>query len=239
MKNHLFRNTIIGYFIALVIVWLTMGYTYSQGGLITSPNDRHFLPFLMLLIAAAFALLMVFGIIGFLGYLYQQAERQPERIVFWTRGRLNVLLFAYFMVLAGLGGSMVFFLGFSFHEFMVALPVTALILLNLVGLVGAIGYVYGDAKRRGMNPTLWTLVVIFVPNFIGFIVYFLVREPVKGSCPGCGRAVAAQAAFCPHCGHALKRHCPTCKIPLEEDHEFCPGCGRKVSERLTLQEKAE
>jgi hypothetical protein len=239
MKNHLVRNTIIGYFIALVILWLTMGYIYSQGGLIPSASDRHFFPLLILMVAAAFALLMVFGIIGFLGYLRQQAEREPADVVFWTKGRLNLLIFAYFMVLAGLGGSMVFFLGFTIREFMAALPLTAVILLVLAGLVGAIGYVYGDSKRRGMNPTLWTLVVIFVPNFIGFIVYFLVREPIKGNCTGCGRSVSTTAAFCPHCGHALKRHCPECKIQLDEDHQFCPGCGKSVSELKAVRKESE
>jgi hypothetical protein len=239
MNSHLMRNTIVGYFIALVILWLAMGYSYSQGGLITSSSDRHFLPLLILMVAAAFALLMVFGIIGFLGYLRLQAEREPASVVFWTKGRLNILIFAYLMVLVGLCGSMVFFLGFSFKEFMTVLPVTAVILLVLAGLVGAIGYVYGDSKRRGMNPTLWTLVVIFVPNFIGFIVYFLVREPIKGNCSACGRTVSTKAAFCPHCGHALKPHCPYCKIELEEDHQFCPGCGKNVSELKAVQKETE
>jgi|GEM_PF-3034202 len=239
MKNHLIRNTLVGYFVALVIVWLTMGYIYSQGGLITSPHDRHFLPVLILMIAAALALLMVFGIIGFLGYLRQQAQRQPDDVVFWTRGRLNVLIFAYLMVLAGLSGTMVFFLNFSFQEFMGVVPVTAVVLLVLAGLVGAIGYVYGDSKRRGMNPTLWTLVVIFVPNFIGFIIYFLVREPIQGRCPACEQSVSTKAVFCPHCGHALQLHCPVCNIPLEKDHQFCPGCGRKASELRARQEQTE
>ena len=34
------------------------------------------------------------------------------------------------------------------------------------------GYVNRDAKRRGMNPTLWTLLAIFVPYGIGLVIYF-------------------------------------------------------------------
>src|SRR5208337_4340116 len=35
-----------------------------------------------------------------------------------------------------------------------------------------VGYVNRDARRRGMSATLWTVLVIFVPNAIGFIIYF-------------------------------------------------------------------
>jgi hypothetical protein len=36
-----------------------------------------------------------------------------------------------------------------------------------------IGYVNQDAKRRDMGQVLWTLLVIFIPNGIGFLAYFL------------------------------------------------------------------
>ncbi|HTS69381.1 MAG TPA: hypothetical protein VMO17_10395, partial [Terriglobia bacterium] len=39
-----------------------------------------------------------------------------------------------------------------------------------------IGYINRDAKRRGMNPALWTLLAIFLPYGIGIIIYFLMRE---------------------------------------------------------------
>src|SRR5215469_6825453 len=40
------------------------------------------------------------------------------------------------------------------------------------------GYVYADAKRRGMNAGLWTfLVILMLPGYIalGFILYFVAR----------------------------------------------------------------
>ncbi len=30
-----------------------------------------------------------------------------------------------------------------------------------------VSYVYGDSRRRGMRPVLWTLVALFVPNAVG------------------------------------------------------------------------
>src|SRR5580658_3125132 len=35
-----------------------------------------------------------------------------------------------------------------------------------------LGYVYGDAQRRAMQPILWVLVAIFVPHLLGFLLYF-------------------------------------------------------------------
>ena len=73
-----------------------------------------------------------------------------------------------------------------------------------------IGYVYADSKRRGMNSLLWTLLVIFVPKALGFIVYFLLRKPLLIPCPNCGTEVGSDFAYCPKCGHALAPTCSHC-----------------------------
>jgi len=62
------------------------------------------------------------------------------------------------------------------------------------------GYVYADAKRRGMPPVLWTALVVLIPNGVGFVLYFLLRKPMSHPCPRCGRGVAPDDAFCPRCG---------------------------------------
>lgn len=36
-------------------------------------------------------------------------------------------------------------------------------------------YVYHDAKRREMNAVVWTLITLFVPSLIGFVIYLPVR----------------------------------------------------------------
>src|SRR5215510_6852375 len=58
------------------------------------------------------------------------------------------------------------------------IPATLLAFLALM-----IGYVNKDAGRRGMSRLVWTLIVIFVPNAIGFIIYFLLRSPLRVDCP--------------------------------------------------------
>ncbi|HVT57201.1 MAG TPA: zinc ribbon domain-containing protein [Thermoanaerobaculia bacterium] len=72
----------------------------------------------------------------------------------------------------------------------------ALIAAAILGL----GYIYGDARRRGMPAVLWLLVVFMVPNLIGLLLYFLLRKPLLESCAHCGLGIAAGQLFCSHCG---------------------------------------
>jgi phospholipase D-like protein len=87
-------------------------------------------------------------------------------------------------------------------------------LLSLAGslfaaaYVLALGYVYGDARRRGMSPTLWVLAAVLVPNLVGFLLYFLLRQPLLEPCGGCGRGMAAGQAFCPACGQPAQARPP-------------------------------
>lgn len=41
--------------------------------------------------------------------------------------------------------------------------------------------VYRDAKARGMEPWLWTLISVFAPFFIGLLVYLAARSGKKPS----------------------------------------------------------
>jgi Double zinc ribbon len=93
------------------------------------------------------------------------------------------------------------------------------------------GYVNRDAKRRGMNSTLWTLLVILLfPAYfaLGFIVYFLMREPLPYPCPQCGNTVGARFNFCPSCKCNLYPSCPQCKREVAESDKFCPYCGNDL-----------
>lgn len=87
-----------------------------------------------------------------------------------------------------------------------------------------IGYVSRDSRRRGMNPVLWTLIVIFVPNAIGFIIYFLSRKPLQIPCHQCGQPSPAGFTFCPNCSAPLQPSCPQCKKPVQIGYRFCPSC---------------
>ncbi len=63
-----------------------------------------------------------------------------------------------------------------------------------------VGYVYADARQRAMRPVLWTLVVIFLPHLLGFLLYFVMRQPLTAYCPQCGLTVAQGQRYCPWCG---------------------------------------
>jgi len=103
--------------------------------------------------------------------------------------------------------------------------------LTLAILIFLIAYVNRDAKRRGMNSALWTiLVIILLPawGFIGFVIYFLMREPLPYPCPQCGTSVSARYNFCPNCKCNLHPSCPQCKREVGEMDKFCPHCGNDL-----------
>jgi hypothetical protein len=91
-----------------------------------------------------------------------------------------------------------------------------------------IGYIYGDAKRRRMRYVLWTLLAIFVPNAVGIILYFILRDPLPAFCPGCGRTVDRSFTFCPSCSAPLQATCPQCGLGVDRAWAHCPKCGTKL-----------
>jgi len=101
----------------------------------------------------------------------------------------------------------------------------------LAGDILLVGYVYGDAKRRGMRYVMWTLLAIFLTNGIGIILYFILREPLMGYCSRCGKPASPGFAFCPHCGSGLKPSCPACHRVIEGPWSHCAWCGTPVGGR--------
>jgi RNA polymerase subunit RPABC4/transcription elongation factor Spt4 len=91
-----------------------------------------------------------------------------------------------------------------------------------------IGYVNGDAKRRGMRYGMWTLLAIFIPNAIGIILYFVLRDPPLRPCPQCAAIVRPGFTFCPQCGISLLPTCPNCGKSVELGWSNCPQCGTKL-----------
>ena len=65
-----------------------------------------------------------------------------------------------------------------------------------------LGYVYADARRRGMRPVLWTLIAALFPHLFGFLLYFALRQPLTPRCPQCGQPVTLEQRFCSWCGAA-------------------------------------
>jgi RNA polymerase subunit RPABC4/transcription elongation factor Spt4 len=94
-----------------------------------------------------------------------------------------------------------------------------------------LGYVYRDAKRRGMHPALWTLLVLILSGgyfLIGLIIYLLVREPLPYTCPQCAATVNARFNFCPNCKYNLHPACPQCQREVSDDDKFCPYCATEL-----------
>lgn len=88
-----------------------------------------------------------------------------------------------------------------------------------------VGYIAADSRRRGMRPVLWVLLSFFIPNMIGVILYFILRNPLLRACPQCGTNSAATFAFCPSCGAALSSACPSCRSAVESGWSHCAKCG--------------
>jgi Double zinc ribbon len=91
-----------------------------------------------------------------------------------------------------------------------------------------IGYINRDAKRRGMSPVLWTTMAVIIPNALGIILYFLLRQPLGGTCPQCGNAVQTGFNFCPRCNHKLSPSCPQCQRLVGVSDVYCPYCGTSL-----------
>lgn len=86
-------------------------------------------------------------------------------------------------------------------------------------------WIYKDAKKRDMDAVLWTLLVVFIPSYIGIIIYFISRQKQKlYACPRCGAEVKEDYSACPTCSLQLKRQCPQCGLACEEGWHNCPGC---------------
>jgi RNA polymerase subunit RPABC4/transcription elongation factor Spt4 len=95
-----------------------------------------------------------------------------------------------------------------------------------------LGYVYRDAKRRGMNAALWTLLVLILSGgyfLIGLIIYLLVREPLPYTCPQCAATVNARFNFCPSCKYNLHPACPQCQREVDDTDKFCPYCATELT----------
>jgi hypothetical protein len=93
-----------------------------------------------------------------------------------------------------------------------------------------VGYVNRDSGRRGMSRALWTFVVVVVPNAIGFILYFLLRNPIRTNCPKCGAAVDLGVNYCPTCRYSFHPTCPQCKSPVRPNDTFCSKCGSQLEQ---------
>jgi hypothetical protein len=143
------------------------------------------------------------------------------------------------LVVTALMGALFLVPGFAERDGTALLVMSPFFLLSLLGVafLGAyvllVGYVFGDAKRRGMNHVLWTLLSIFIPNAIGIILYFILRDPIPVPCPSCGQPARKGHAYCAGCGTAVRAACPQCRQPVEPGWRNCARCGAALTATST------
>ena len=95
-----------------------------------------------------------------------------------------------------------------------------------------VGYVHNDAERRGMNKWLWTAIVLFVPNAIGFILYLLTRKQLLIDCANCGYLIQPNYRFCPKCAAPRLAACGHCNSPIQPGDLYCNNCGKILHEPM-------
>jgi RNA polymerase subunit RPABC4/transcription elongation factor Spt4 len=100
--------------------------------------------------------------------------------------------------------------------------------LAMAGYSLLIGYVYGDARRRGMRYVMWTLLAIFLTNGIGIILYFILRDPLLVYCSRCGAGVQPSHTFCPRCGGGVQPACQACHRIIQPGWTHCAWCGNQL-----------
>lgn len=110
-----------------------------------------------------------------------------------------------------------------------ARPALGLLLALVVGCyLLFIGYINRDAKRRGMSSVLWTIVAVLIPNGLGILLYFVLRQPLRSACPQCGNAIQTGFNFCPRCSYKLSPSCPQCQRVVGVNDVYCPYCGTSM-----------
>lgn len=119
----------------------------------------------------------------------------PKAVQIWS------LVIAGCAVLIGLGA--------GYHEAQQGPGLRAMSIYASAGLFGGmviaawllcLGFVFADARRRGMRPFLWVLVATLFPHLLGFLLYFVMRQPIGSTCSHCGRTIPLNQRFCSWCG---------------------------------------
>ena len=110
--------------------------------------------------------------------------------------------------------------------FVMLLPLLILLTAYII-IVGRL--VYRDAAKRGLDPWLWATVAVFVPNLIGVIIYLIVRQSLKNTCPNCGKRIEKDFKICPYCGQKQEMVCEKCNKAVARDWSVCPYCAHPLA----------
>ena len=90
-------------------------------------------------------------------------------------------------------------------------------------------FVYIDAPKYDMNKWLWILIVCFVPNLMGLIIYLVVRSNNKKvKCIKCNSEIQRDFKICPYCKHENTLKCNNCQKEISEEWAICPYCSNDL-----------
>ena len=152
--------------------------------------------------------------------------RDEIRLIPRWYGRLIVALYVLAMIATQIiNASGVFFPQFPRGLGMLAVAgATTAVAIAAAFFLFLFCYIYMDARRRGMKAGLWLLLAILVPDLIGVVIYFLLRDPLPLDCPSCGAQGNARFNYCPRCGFNFRATCPQCKQEARPGDHYCPHC---------------
>jgi hypothetical protein len=116
-----------------------------------------------------------------------------------------------------------------FGAFGIIIVIMIIVLTSCILQIVISVWVYKDAKKRDMDPTMW-LAITLLAGCIGCIIYLVVRDPIasenvpiskeipfESDSNQKDKATSEKSIFCGNCGSAI----PT-------GAKFCPSCGNPV-----------
>ncbi len=112
----------------------------------------------------------------------------------------------------------------------ILLIVLSVLIVGIVAiLVGAL-WLYGDAESRGMDATVWVVLLIIASvlgSIIGFVIVLLIYLIVRGDHPVGG---AMPYGYWPYPAAVPQAACPVCGRPMtwysQYGRWYCPFCAQ-------------
>jgi len=92
-------------------------------------------------------------------------------------------------------------------------------------------FVYKDSKNRGMNPVLWTIIVIFIPNLFGLLTYLIIRSQSSNLINAINTISVENKIEHNNINNNSEANynlCQTCGRELNKSEEKCPYCHNLV-----------
>ncbi|QSF45041.1 PLDc N-terminal domain-containing protein [Paenibacillus tianjinensis] len=118
-----------------------------------------------------------------------------EKFIFWAFTAIVVLGFG------ALSFAMAPYMDDAFEDDSVWVFVIVGLVVLFIALNALIAvFIYKDASKRNMNAWLWMLAVIYIPNFIGLLIYLFARRQHHSLSETEPRNKPIQ---CPHCGKLI------------------------------------